>query len=167
MLVARHLSRIAARARRHLSRLLGIDANCTQGVAAIELGLILPVVVIAFIGTLDLGIGVYRKMQVQTAAQAGAEYALTHGFMSNAIKTATTGATSYTAIAATPDPIQFCGCASTSGVSSTTCGSTCTGGAQAGTYVTVSAQATYTPLIPYPMLQSSYHFTSQSTVRVQ
>jgi Flp pilus assembly protein TadG len=167
MFVARHVCRIASRARRHLSRLLGIDANCTEGVAAIELGLILPVLVVAFIGTLDLGIGIYRKMQVQNAAQAGAAYALTHGFIPNAIKTATTGATSYTAVAATPDPVQFCGCASASGVSSATCGSTCAGGAQAGTYVTVSAQATYAPLIPYPMLQSSYLFTSQSTVRVQ
>ena len=167
MIVPRHTPSIAARARRHLGRLLGIAGNDTEGVAAIELGLILPVVVVAFVGTLDLGIGVYRKMQVQNAAQSGAEYALTHGFVLSAVKTATTSATTYSAIQATPDPVRFCGCPSTSGVSSATCGSTCAGGAQAGTYVSVSAQATYTPLIPYPMLQTSYLLTAQSTVRVQ
>jgi len=41
------------------------------------------------------------------------------------------------------------------------------GGAQAGTYVTVSAQAVYNTLLPYPLLPSSYTLTAQSTVRTQ
>jgi Flp pilus assembly protein TadG len=167
MFATPHGAKVASAIRRHLSRLLGTDGTCTEGVAAIELGLIAPVLAVALIGTVDLGIGVYRKMQVQNAAQTGAEYALAHGFTVNGIKNAVTKATSFAAVKATPDPVQSCGCPSASGVTAAACGSTCSGGAQAGTYVTVSAQGTYTPLISCPWLQSSYDFTAQSTVRLQ
>ena len=162
-----HRRKLARALRRHLSRLFGARANCTAGLAAVEFGIMAPVLVLALICTVDLGLGVYRKMQVQNAAQAGAEYALTHGFLPSMMKTAATSATSYAAIQATPDPVQFCGCPSATGITSTSCSSTCDGGALAGTYVTMSAQATYSPLIPYPMLPASYAFTSQSTVRIQ
>jgi Flp pilus assembly protein TadG len=149
-----------------MRRLLGRD-NCTAGVAAVEFALIAPLLALSIICTVDLGLGIYRKMQVQNAAQAGAEYAVTHGFTASGITTATMSATSYSSIQASPAPAQFCGCASATGVASATCGSTCTGGAAAGTYVTVSAQSTYTTLLPYPMLPSSYALTAQSTVRIQ
>ena len=163
----RHGGKIAARIRRHLSRLFGTEGDCSAGVAAIEFGLLAPLLAMAIICTVDLGLGIYRNMQVQNAAQAGAEYALTHGFLATAIMTATTSATSFSAVRATPSPVQFCGCPSVIGVSGAACGSTCAGGAQAGTYVTVSAQGTYNTMIPYPFLQSSYVFTAQSTVRIQ
>ena len=37
----------------------------------------------------------------------------------------------------------------------------------AGVYVTVNAQATYTPLVPYPTLGSSLALTAQTTARIQ
>lgn len=150
-----------------LRRLFGKQDQDSSGIAAVEFGLMAPLLAIALICTVDLGLGVYRKMQVQNAAQAGAEYALTHGFLGASIKSATTSATSYSAIQATPDPVQFCGCPSANGVIGATCGSTCPGGSQAGTYIRVSAQATYSTLIPYPSLPSSYVFSAQSTVRMQ
>jgi len=52
-------------------------------------------------------------------------------------------------------------------VAAADCTSTCDDGQSARTYVTVSAQATYTTLIPYPSLGSSVVLTAQSTVRVQ
>ena len=160
-------SNVAYAIRRQLSRLFGTRGNCVAGLAAVEFGLIAPLLALALICTIDLGLGVFRKMQVQNAAQAGAEYALTHGFVASSIKTATTSATSYSAIQPTPDPVQFCGCPSATGVTAAGCSSTCNGGAKAGTYVTVSAQATYSTLIPYPMLPASYPFSAQSTVRMQ
>lgn len=138
-----------------------------EGMAAVEFAIIAPVVSLAMICTVDIGLGFYRKMQVQNAAQAGAEYAATHGFNGTAIASAMTSATGYANVQASPAPAQFCGCATTSGVSTATCGTNCTGGAAAGTYVTVTAQADYATLIPYPLLPDSYTFTAQSTVRLQ
>jgi len=138
-----------------------------EGLAAVEFAVIAPVLSLVMICTVDLGLGFYRKMQVQNAAQAGAEYAATRGFNAGAIASAMASATGLATVQASPQPYQFCGCASASGVAAAACGTNCTGGAQAGTYVTVSAQADYATLIPYPLLPDSYTFTAQSTVRIQ
>jgi Flp pilus assembly protein TadG len=138
-----------------------------HGVAAIELAIIAPTLVLALVCTADLGLGIYRNMQVQNAAQAGAEYAVTHGFVADSILSAVQNATALSDISASPVPNQFCGCASATGVASAACGSTCSGGSAAGTYVTVSTVATYKTLLPYPLLPSSFTLTAQSTVRIQ
>jgi Flp pilus assembly protein TadG len=138
-----------------------------RGVATIELSIIAPLLVLALICTADLGLGIYRNMQVQNAAQAGAEYAATHGFAASGIVGAVQAATAFSGITASPEPTQFCGCASATGVASATCGSACSGGSIAGTYVSVSALATYTTLLPYPLLPSSFSLTAQATVRLQ
>jgi Flp pilus assembly protein TadG len=138
-----------------------------EGIAAVEFAFVAPVLVILIVCTADLGLGLYRKMQVQNAAQAGAQYAAVHGFDSSSISAAVTGATSFSAISASPTPSQFCGCPSSTGVTSTSCSSTCSGGASPGTYVTVSATGSYTTLISYPGIPSTFTFTAQPTVRIQ
>ena len=47
------------------------------------------------------------------------------------------------------------------------CGSTCSDGQTAGTYVTVAAQVTYTPLLPYPTMGNSITLSAQTTARIQ
>ena len=147
-----------------LMRKLGDDA---AGVAAIEFAIIVPALIVMTVGTVDLGMGIYRNMQVQNAAQAGAQYAMTNSFDPAQIASIVSGATGMQGISASPVPVQFCGCATSSGVSSVACGSTCPGGAIYGNYVQVSSQGTYTTLLPYPMFASSFTLTGQSTVRVQ
>ncbi|MGB9116946.1 TadE/TadG family type IV pilus assembly protein [Bradyrhizobium sp.] len=137
------------------------------GVAAIEFAIMIPCLIVMTVGTVDLGMGIYRNMQVQNAAQIGAQYAMTNSFDPAQIASIVSGATGMQGISASPAPVQFCGCATSSGVSSVTCGSTCPGGAIYGNYVRVSSQGTYTTLLPYPMFASSFTLTSQSTVRVQ
>jgi Flp pilus assembly protein TadG len=151
----------------HAARLFGRGADAHAGMAAVEFALIGPLLIMAAVCTIDLGMGMHRKMQVQTAAQTGAEYAATHGFDANAIASVTTSATSLTGIAASPAPTRFCGCPTSTGINASSCEATCAGGQMAGTYVRVSAQSTYTPILPYPMLPPSYDFTAQATVRIQ
>ena len=151
----------------HVARLFGRGADARAGVAAVEFALIGPLLILAAVCTIDLGMGLHRKMQVQTAAQTGAEYAATHGFDADAIAAAATGATSLTSIAASPAPARFCGCPTSTGINAATCESTCADGQMVGTYVRVSTQSTYTPILPYPTLPASYDFTAQATVRVQ
>jgi Flp pilus assembly protein TadG len=149
-----------------LRRFFTRSASNTSGAAAIEFGIIVPILSLMVIAIADIGFGVYRKMQVEDAAQAGAEWAIRNGFDSNGISNAVTSATS-ASIAASPAPQQFCGCATGSSVNSATCGTPCPGGAMAGTYATVSAQLTYNTTLNYVVVPSNYNFSAQSTVRLQ
>ena len=137
------------------------------GNAAMELAFLASPLVLLLIGIADYGAATYAKMQVEHAAQAGAEYAIKYGYSSTAIATAVTAATANSGISATPAPAQSCGCATTTGVTAATCGSTCTGGATAGNYVTVSAQATYSTIVPYPGIANSFALSASTTVRIQ
>lgn len=137
-----------------------------RGNAAIEFALLAAPLILMMVGTVDYGFGIYRQMEVQNAAQAGAEYALKYGFNTTGITSAVTSATAYS-ISASPAPVQSCGCPSGTTISPAACGSSCASGATAGVYVTVAAQATYTTIIPYPGIPNSYTLAAASTVRIQ
>jgi Flp pilus assembly protein TadG len=157
----------AARIRREAYRLFGADDSAVTGVASVELAIIAPLLTMAVICTADLGLGIFRNMQVQAAAQAGAEYAITRGFTQSGITTAVTSATSFMSIQAVPAPYQFCGCPTASGVTTASCNATCPDGSKVGAYVEVSAQGSYDTILPYPSLPSTFLFTAKSTARVQ
>jgi Flp pilus assembly protein TadG len=184
MLMQNILAKPAAAAmRRLLRRFIGGAKDGTGGVAAVEFALILPPLVLMMIATADFGMGFYRKMQVQDAAQAGAQWAAANGFDSSKIKIAVTSATKSApgfSVNASPDPHQDCGCAASTGVTfngdtAPSCSSRCPDGTVAGTYVTVSAQATYTTMLSYhtttllysPGIPDSFDFAAQTTVRIQ
>jgi Flp pilus assembly protein TadG len=150
-----------------LRQFFSSDRTAIAGAASIELAIIAPVLVAALVCTIDLGLGIYRSMQVEAAAQAGAEYAVARGFSAAGVTSAVASATSLGSVQATPAPVQFCGCASVSGVTGTACGQPCPDGTSPGTYVTVSAQANYNTLLPYPMFPNTFVFAAQSTVRTQ
>jgi Flp pilus assembly protein TadG len=138
-----------------------------EGNAVMEFGLVAPLLGAILVPLVDVGIGFYQSMQVQDAAQAGAQYAMAHGWNSTAIQNAVTSATTLSSVNASPVPSRSCGCASNASVVAATCGSNCPDGKPAGTYVTVSAQALYKTLIPYPAVGSSVTLSAQSTARIQ
>jgi len=144
------------------------SAKDHSGLSGIEFAIIAPLLALMFIVTVDIGVGAYTKMEVEAAVQAGAEYAALNGFNSSTITSAVTNATNVSGLTVSPAPNQFCGCPSTTGVTTATCGSTCAAGDKAGSYVNVGAQATYSTILTYPsIVSSSYTFSSQSTVRVK
>jgi len=150
------------RVRTRLAALLG----ASDGSVAIEFSIAAPVLAIMFVPMIDIGMAVYQQMQVQDAAQAGAQFAMAHGWNSSSIQSAVTNATPLS-VRVSPAPSKSCGCPDGSSVSAATCGSTCSDGLAAGSYVTVSAQATYTPLLPYPLMGSSVTLSAQTTARIQ
>jgi Flp pilus assembly protein TadG len=156
-----HRGRSSVALRRFLSR----PGHEASGAAAVEFGLIVPVLALMVVAVGDIGLGVVRKMQVENAVQLGAAYAVVHGFDSSAISAIVTAGDS--TISASPPPALSCGCAAGSSVTAVSCGSTCPGGATAGTYVTVSAQTTYSTTVSYGVAPSSYDLSAQSTVRLQ
>ncbi len=143
-----------------------------EGTSAIELALTLPVIAAMIVPLTDLGMGAYTKMQVVNAAQAGAEYAAAKGasnYNATNISTAVTSATGLSGITATPAPAESCGCVSGTTISNLgapPCSTSCASGTD-GTFVTVSAQANYTPLFPYPGIASPVTLTATSVVRIQ
>lgn len=126
--------------------------RCTKGNAALEMGIVFPIFVTLIVGISQYGLAIFQIMEVGYAAQAGANYAMKNGFNVSGIETAVIQATALPNVSAnSPAPSQACGCASpTTGISSATCGTTCpgTGAGSAGTYVTVSASAAYSPVLP-------------------
>ena len=144
--------------------------GCTRGTAAIEFAIIGGVFSALVVVSGDIGLAYYANMQVQTAAQVGAQYAVNHGksaFDANAISNAVLSATSTTGITASPAPVEFCACPSGTTLTTAACGTVCADGTGAGTYARVSASRTHTVVVPYPWLPASYAQTATSTVRTK
>lgn len=168
-----------------LGAFFGRERLAIAGVAAVELAMVSPFLVTGVLGVCELGITIFRQTQVGFAAQAGADYAVAHGFIATgtqSISSAITNATTYEpAITATPAPSEFCGCpsatavtvasgctlASVSAVTVATCGSTCSSGFKAGTYVQACAQALFSPIIPNPWQTGTVTLAAQAVVRIK
>jgi Flp pilus assembly protein TadG len=141
--------------------------DARDGIGAVEFAFVAGILVMVLLGIADFGIGFWEQMQVGNAARSGAEYALRYGYDSSKIQTAATNATSLSGVTASASA-QFCGCPdATTGVSTATCGSTCSDGDAAGTYTTVSAQVSYTTLFAWPWVSQPTTLYSAVTVRLQ
>ena len=138
-----------------------------EGVGTIEFAFATSLLCTLVLGTLDFGLGLFYQMQVNDAARAGAAYALINGWNQTAIQTAVTSATGLASITASPVPTKTCGCPNvSSGITAATCGSTCTSGNAAGTYVTVHAQASYSLIVPWPGISSPMTLAAATTVKI-
>ncbi len=126
-----------------------------RGSSVIEFALIAPVLLLMVVGAIDFGTFIYQKMQMQSAARAGAQYAI----QSDATVSDTAGITFAAQFASELDftgvtvtPTQFCACSdgTESAVDAATgsCNGTCFGGEFPGLYVKVSLTGDFTPLFP-------------------
>jgi Flp pilus assembly protein TadG len=148
-------------------RRLALLMRAERGNAAIEFALATPILIGMLVPVADIGIAFAQQLQVQQAAQAGAQYALLHGYNSTAISSAVTAATTLSSVSAAPAPTQSYGCPTGTTITAATMGSTCANGETAGTYVFVNAQAAYTPALPYSVLGSGVTLTAQTAVRIK
>jgi Flp pilus assembly protein TadG len=149
-----------------LWELVRCAARNSDGVTAIEFAIIAPFLATFVLGLIDLGMGFDAQMSVSQAAQAGSYYALLNGYNSSMISSAVQNASGASGI--TGSSSQSCGCPSSGGgVTPASCGSACPSGQTAGTYVTVSAQYTYSTILPYPGLPSPMTLNATSMVRIK
>ena len=161
----RRTDNLAARWWRSIVRMV---VDRTEGLAGVEFALLSVVLICMAGGALELGMGFYRKMQVYDASQAGAQYVIKKGYSSaDSVSSAVTSATALSGI--TASSAQSCGCPTTSGITSATCGNACADGTLAATYVTVTAQYTHTPIMNLTSLglPASILFTANSKVRIK
>ena len=137
-----------------------------RGGAIIEFALIAPFLAVLLVSLSDLGFGFYEAMQVQAAAEAGAQYAMRNTWDANAVAAAVTGATGAGGISATPAPAQVCGCPGGGILTQIGCTSTCPSGDPPGVYASVSAQKLYQTVLPYPGLPATLTLTGQAYRRL-
>ena len=148
-----------------LGRRIGSLRSSIAGSAAIEFGIVAPVLVILFVAVAEVGYTAYQAMQVQNAVEAGALYAIKNGWNSASISAAIVNATNSPSIAATPAPAQFCGCPGTTGVLATSCTSTCAGGYTPGNYIQINAALTRQSIVPGSGLPLPTTLSAQSIIR--
>jgi Flp pilus assembly protein TadG len=161
---------MCGRTRQARGGLVGSLIRARGGTSVVEFALAAPVLLGLLVPLADLGIAYSRQLQVEQAAQAGAQYAIFHPWNSNsatAISAAVTASGSLPGLTAAPPPTQLCGCPSGSALLSYVCNTTCPNGETAGYYVVVNARVAYRPPLPYSVLGRSLTLSAQSTVRVR
>lgn len=152
--------------RRRVEQLLRKLKRDERGASAVEFALLAPVLFLLAAGAIDSCRLIVQTMQVRAAAQAGADYALKKGFDAAQVQAAVENATNPDAITPTAATTTS-GCVSGTAFTPTAVGAACPGGGFAGVYVNAGAQATFTPLVPWPGLPGGKTIAAQAMVRVQ
>ncbi|HEY8570999.1 TadE/TadG family type IV pilus assembly protein [Phenylobacterium sp.] len=138
-------------------------ARDKAGASAVEFALVAPVLCMVAAGTVDAGRYIARTIEVNAAAQAGADYAKVAGWnaagIAGVVRNAAKG--SVTALPA----VLSQGCA-VSGAIVAPSGARCPEGDLPGRFVTVRAQTTFTPLAPWPAIPLPSRITADAQVRI-
>jgi Flp pilus assembly protein TadG len=183
-----HSRRRSNRTPRGNSRI--VRTRWSAGQSATEMALVVPVLLLLLVAITDAGRMFYTYLEVvgasRAGAQQGAQTIVTAGCITPIHDAAVAAAPNLPGITATPT--TYCCCASGStctpfGVTinsantATYCGNSLTPfetscGAKPGCsdwrkYVQVNTTATFTTLINYPGIQSSYTFNGQTIMRAQ
>jgi Flp pilus assembly protein TadG len=135
------------------------------GSSFIETAILIPVMLLLCCGTMDFARVVYAGIEIANAARAGVQYgALTPGHSGDTagmVQAATTDAADLGSTV-TASASNFCTCSG----STVGCTSLCSGAAPDG-YVSVTANYTFTPVIPYPGLPQTVALSRTAKMRVQ
>jgi Flp pilus assembly protein TadG len=134
-----------------------------RGGAAVEFALVAPVLLLITAGAVDGARLITQGMQVNAAAQAGADYVQRHGWNEAGVRSAVATATGL-ASTLDPAPRQFLGCV-VNGAVAETAGTTCASGRAAGRYVLISTRRAFSPLMPWPQMVVPQSLRGQATVR--
>ncbi|HXJ03225.1 MAG TPA: TadE/TadG family type IV pilus assembly protein [Micropepsaceae bacterium] len=137
-----------------------------RGIAALEFGLAIPVLLVLITGLTEVGMAGFEAMQVKDAAEAGALYASQHPADLTGIQNAVVTATGTTGITATPAPTSFCGCPGATGITVGNCTTVCPNGDAQGNYVRVNASLTHSKILAFAGFADPQVLTGVSTLRV-
>jgi Flp pilus assembly protein TadG len=157
---------------------IGALARDRRGVSAVEFGLAAPVFLAALSPVIDLGLAFSQQIRVNQAVEAGAAYAAVNPYnsgtsWSSGVSSAITNATTLS-VSPTVGP-ETCGCPNSTNTAIVTgvnygsppnCTGTCPDGTSPGYYITISATASYTSVMPYPIINNPT-LSSQAVVRIQ
>jgi Flp pilus assembly protein TadG len=155
-------------------------ATDTRGIAALELALTTPFMILLLMGIFDFGTYAYEAMEVKAAAYAGAEAAVsavqnqqscTTPMITAAEQSATSLGKSISTSGAGPGATASCsytGYVNTNSNGASTLSTSCSGTCPtAGTYAVAYAQTSFSPLLSWTGLVLPSTISSTAMVRFQ
>lgn len=143
-------------------------AGDRSGATVLEAALVAPMLLVTMAGMIDGGRVILQQMQLQAAAQAGADYARGQGGDLTGVAGAVRASTGL-AVTLTPPPRLQEGCATSGGiVAAVKKKDKCTGSGNSdpGTYVIVTVQMPFTTLAPWPGLTWKPTMSATAAVRI-
>ena len=156
---------------------IGALARDRSGMSAVEFGLAAPVFLAMLTPVIDIGLAFSQQIRVNQAVEAGMQYASSNPYAGTSWASAVSSAiTNATSLSVNPSVgAETCGCPNSTSTaivtgsygSPPTCTSNCPDGSKPGYYVTITANVTYTSVMPYSILGSSTALSSSATARVQ
>jgi len=150
-----------------------------RGMSAVEFGLAAPVFMAMLTPVVDLGLAFSEQIRINQAVQAGEQYASSHPYAGSSWSSSVSSAmTNATTLSISPSVGgETCGCPNSGNTAIVTgagygsppscTANSCPDGSSPGYYVTITASATYTSVMPYSILGSSTTLSSQAVVRVE
>jgi Flp pilus assembly protein TadG len=137
-----------------------------QGSVAVELALFIPVMLLLFAGLFQFGSGIFDTLRLESAARAGAQYAMIDPTnatdIQNAVRSAIGGDTSDVEVTAT----SYCQCPGDNAHVDCTIVS-CSGGASSHQFVSIAANRPFTSILSLPALGSITEVSGQAIIRVR
>lgn len=142
------------------------------GLALIEFAIVIPMLVLLVVGLIETGRFMYLSIMVGNAARAGVQYGaqsvVTMGDTSGMRRAALNDGQNISGLSITSAG-TVCACWNESAESSPapSCSTiSCPTGYHRVVYVQVTAAGSFSPLVRYPILPSSYSITKQAIMRV-
>ncbi len=131
-----------------------------RGAAAVEFAIFIPIISAFLLGIINYGLAMFDKMELTSAARAGAQLALLDSSSTSVIKQAVVDSTNLGLTTSDVTTTEACECADGSTV---TCGATCGDGSSNRYYFTVNASYGHTLLL----LGTTITLNGSATVRTQ
>ncbi len=154
--------------RKILPRLRARRRLGNEGLAAIELAFVAPMLILLMTGGWDLGNVVYQAERLANAARAGTQFGLATG--NNANYTGMVQAARNDANdpnnALTVNATQVCACPGGTPTAAT-CGAVCSSGDSQLVYVQVTVKENYSTMFTYPFVSNPVSLTSVVMLRFQ
>lgn len=150
---------------RHLRSLTGklaaLAKKSRRGAAAVEFALLLPVIVAGLTGVGNYGLAIFEKIEMESAARAGAQMAIRDRTATSDIQQTTVDSTNLSITTNDVTVSNTCRCADIDATA--TCGTTCDDNEPTQYYTTVSITKNFTLLI----LGTTITLTESVTLRTQ
>lgn len=152
--------------RAFLGKLKGSVAGSRRGAAAVEFALLAPIIAAVLAGIANYGMALFQKMELESAARAGAQMAIRDRSNTTMIENAVINATNLTLVAGDISMDPTCWCADVD--ASATCGVTCDDGDPTQYFMTVTVTKEFDYLFGFNYLIGADTSLSESVkVRTQ
>jgi len=149
-----------------MGSLKGSGAPSNRGAAAVEFALLAPIVAAVLAGVANYGMALFQKMELESAARAGAQMAIKDRTATTTIQNAVINSTNLTLVAGDITLTESCWCADVD--ASATCGVTCADGDPTQYFMTVTVAKDFDYLFGFNYLVGTSTTLSQSVkVRTQ